>query len=107
VESVSEVSEEQQEQAEQVEQQERPEQPMPSETGEPGGSVVPAKKKRVVKKVLKIDEAAISPRPSYWPIVLALALVVLFMGVILNGILLGVGVVLVAIAIFGWSFEHR
>jgi hypothetical protein len=39
--------------------------------------------------------------------VLALALVVLFMGVILNGILLGVGVVLVAIAIFGWSFEHR
>jgi hypothetical protein len=104
VESVSEVSEEQQEQAEQVEQQERPEQPMPSEAGEP---VVPARKKRVVKKVLKVDEAAISPRPSYWPLVLALALVVLFMGVIFNGILLGIGVVLVVIAIFGWSFEHR
>jgi hypothetical protein len=101
---VSEVSEEQQEQAEQVEPQERLEQPVPSELGEP---VVPARKKRVVKKVLKIDEATISPRPSYWPLVLALALVVLFMGVILNAILLGVGVVLVAIAIFGWSFEHR
>lgn len=101
---MSEVSEEQQEQAEQVEQQERLEQPVQSEIGEP---VVPARKKRVVKKVLKVDEAAISPRPSYWPLVLALALVVLFMGVILNAILLGVGVVLVAIAIFGWSFEHR
>jgi hypothetical protein len=104
---VESVSEEQQEQAEQVGQQERLEQRTPDEIGEPGEPVVPVKKKRIVKKVLKIDEATISPRPSYWPIVLALALVVLFMGVILNGILLGIGVVLVLIAILGWSFEHR
>lgn len=101
------MSEEQQEQAEQVGQQERLEQRTPDEIGDPGEPVVPVKKKRIVKKVLKIDEATISPRPSYWPIVLALALVVLFMGVILNGILLGIGVVLVLIAILGWSFEHR
>jgi cobalamin biosynthesis Mg chelatase CobN len=104
---VESVSKEQQEQAEQVEQQERLEQRTPDETSVSGEPVIPVKKKRVVKKALKIDEATISPRPSYWPIVLALALVVLFMGVVLNVILLGIGVALVAIAILGWSFEHR
>ena len=60
-----------------------------------------------MKRVPKIDEEAISPRQSFWPLALALALVVLLMGAVTNDIILAIGVVFVFIAILGWSFERR
>ena len=99
------VSQEQQEPAKQAEQQDQGELQVSSGMGEP--TVSPSKKKRVVKRVPKIDEEAISPRPSYWPFALALALAVLLVGAITNGIILGIGVALVVIANLGWGFERR
>ncbi len=61
-------------------------------------------KKRVTKKV---SEEAISPHPSYWPLALAAALVVALMGTITHPVVLGIGVVLVIIAIVGWGLERR
>jgi hypothetical protein len=101
------VSQEQQEQEKLLERQEPIAQQMPSETSESAQTAIAPKKKRIVKKVVKIDEAAISPRPSYWPVVLALALVVLLVGSITHIIVLGIGVALVVISILGWSFERR
>ena len=100
------VSQEQQEPANEAEQQNQGELQKADETGEPTASA--PKKKRVVKRVPKIDEEAISPRQSYWPLALALALVVLLMGAVTNSIIvLAIGVVLAIIAILGWSFERR
>ncbi len=99
------VSQEQQEPANEAEQQNQGELQGTDETGEP--TVSAPKKKRVVKRVPKIDEEAISPRQSFWPLALALALVVLLMGAVTNDILLVIGVILVVSAIFGWSFERR
>ncbi len=100
------VSQEQQEPAKEDEQPNQRELQGADETGEP--TVSAPKKKRVVKRVAKIDEAVISPRQSFWPLALALALVVLFMGAITNSIIiLAIGVVLVLVAILGWSFERR
>jgi cytochrome c oxidase subunit IV len=100
------VSQEQQEPAKEVEQRDAGEREAAGEPGEP--TVSPPKKKRVVKRVPKIDEEAISPRQSYWPLALALALVVMLMGAVTNSIsILAIGVVLVCIAILGWSFERR
>ena len=99
------VSQEQQEPAKEAEQQNQGELQGADETGEP--TVSAPKKRRVVKRVPKIDEEAISPRQSFWPLALALALVVLLMGAVTNDIILAIGVVLVLIAIFGWSFERR
>jgi Cytochrome c oxidase subunit IV len=99
------VSQEQQEPANEAEQQNQGELRGTDETGEP--TVSAPKKKRVVKRVPKIDEEAISPRQSFWPLALALALVVLLMGAVTNDIILAIGVVLVLVAIFGWSFERR
>ncbi len=99
------VSQEQQEPANEAEQQNQGELQGADETAEP--TVSAPKKKRVVKRV-KIDEEAISPRQSFWPLALALALVVLLMGAVTNSIIiLAIGVVLVLVAILGWSFERR
>ena len=99
------VSQEQQEPAKEAEQQDQGELQVVGETDEP--TVSAPKKKRVVKRVPSIDEEAISPRQSYWPLALALAVVVLLMGAVTNGIILAIGVVFVFIAILGWSFERR
>ena len=99
------VSQEQQEPAKEAEQQDQGELQVSSETSEP--TVSPPKKKRVVKRVPKIDEEAISPRRSYWPLTLAFALAVLLMGAVTNDIILAIGMVLVVVAILGWSFERR
>jgi hypothetical protein len=100
------VSQEQQEPTNEAEQQNQGELQGADETAEP--TVAAPKKKRVVKRVLKIDEEAISPRQSYWPLALALTLVVLLMGAVTNSIIiLAIGVVLVLVAILGWSFERR
>ncbi len=69
---------------------------------------------QVVKKrpkvPLEVREQKLSPRPSFWPIALALTLVIAFVGVMivnLSPILLGVGVVLTIGAIIGWMLEKH
>jgi hypothetical protein len=99
------VSQEQQEPAKEAEQWDQGELQEASETSEPTAS--PPKKKKVVKRVPKIDEEAISPRQSYWPLTLAFALAVLLLGAVTNGVILAIGLALVVVAILGWSFERR
>lgn len=52
-------------------------------------------------------EQAISPHKSYWPFGLAIALAVMALGVVTYPLILGIGVVLAAIAVIGWGLEHR
>lgn len=59
------------------------------------------------KVPLEVRERNLAPRPSFWPIGLALALVVAFIGVMINPIILAVGVVLVIASIIGWMLEKH
>ncbi len=45
------------------------------------------------------------PAPSYWPLILALALPVTAYGVIYNKILIAVGATMIVLSIFGWALE--
>ena len=47
------------------------------------------------------------PQKSYWPFVLAVALMIAFVGVVVHPILLGIGVVLTALAVIGWGLERH
>src|SRR5581483_1814663 len=91
-------------------QPDRVEQPLQGEGSVSDGApaagsenVVGARKK--VRKV--VSEEAISPHPSIWPLALALALVVLLVGSVTQLLVLGLGALLVAIAIIGWGVERR
>lgn len=92
------------------EQPEEPEQPMQEqamqETQEAQASARKGKK-RVVKKVTEADLQAISPRPSYWPLALAFAIVVFLYGAVGNEYIMGVGAVFVIAAVIGWGLERR
>jgi hypothetical protein len=44
---------------------------------------------------------------SYWPLALAVALMVMLVGLLVNLVVLGIGVVLAAVAIIGWGLERR
>jgi Cytochrome c oxidase subunit IV len=52
-------------------------------------------------------EQTAGPRKSYWPFALAVALMIAFLGVIIHPILLGIGVVLTALAVIGWGLERH
>jgi uncharacterized membrane protein YecN with MAPEG domain len=53
-------------------------------------------------------EQALGPQNSYWPLGLALALIILLLGVITNLVfLLGIGAVLTVAAVIGWGLEQR
>jgi len=54
-----------------------------------------------------VQEEAIKPHLSVWPFTLAVALMVLLMGFITQPIILGIGVVLVIVAVIGWGVERR
>lgn len=54
-----------------------------------------------------VQEEAIKPHLSVWPFTLAVALVILLIGFMTQPIILGVGVVLVIVAIIGWGVERR
>jgi len=54
-----------------------------------------------------VQEEAIKSHLSVWPFTLAVALAVLLMGFITQPIILGVGVVLVIVAVIGWGVERR
>ncbi|MBV9691277.1 MAG: cytochrome c oxidase subunit 4 [Ktedonobacteraceae bacterium] len=73
-------------------------------------ALVEPTRKRSKKKTAVVNEEAIMAlhaRPSPWPLGLALALIVLFIGVMSNTIVLILGLVLVAAAITGWCLERR
>ena len=54
-----------------------------------------------------VQEEAIKPHQSVWPFTLAVALMILLMGFITQPIILGIGVVLVIVAVIGWGVERR
>ena len=69
------------------------------------------KKRRIVKKERQYTAAeleAVSPRPSFWPIVLAFSVVVFLLGAIGNSpILLTAGAVFIVICAIGLGLERR
>jgi hypothetical protein len=65
-------------------------------------------KKRVKKKVRKLTEADVEPpKPSIWPLALAIAIVITMGGAAFNPIFLGIGGVLILICVAGWILERR
>ncbi len=66
-------------------------------------------KKNLSKPTAKAtQEQALGPQKSYWPLGLALALIILLLGIITNLIfLVGIGVVLTVAAVIGWGLEQR
>ena len=77
------------------------------EASAPEASATPRKKRTKKKAEEPFDEKAASPRPSYWPIVLAFSLCVMFLGVAWHPIMMGIGVVMVITSLIGWSLERR
>ncbi len=63
--------------------------------------------KKRAKKAPEVMEAELMPRPSIWPILLALSVAILLGGFAFNLIILGVGVVLVIVSTLGWNLERR
>ncbi|MBE3559109.1 MAG: cytochrome c oxidase subunit 4 [Ktedonobacteraceae bacterium] len=62
--------------------------------------------KRDKKKVTRIvTEEEISPRPSFWPLLLALSICVLAVGLMFHPVILGIGAVLVLVSAIGWARE--
>lgn len=64
----------------------------------------PRKKERITKLT---PEQAIGPHKSVWPFALAVALLVLLIGLMIHPIVLGIGALLTIAAIIGWGFEKR
>ena len=59
------------------------------------------------RRIEAVSEEEITPRPSYWPLALAVALVFLLLGTISHPIVMAVGAILVIGCIIGWSIERR
>lgn len=79
-----------------------------AQNGQVPESPVPVKKRPKVS--LEVREQQLAPKPSFWPIALALTLIIAFIGVMIvntTPILLIVGVVLVIIAVIGWMTEKH
>jgi len=55
----------------------------------------------------KISQEALGSHTSYWPFALAVALIIVLLGIMTHPILFSVGVVLVAAAAIGWGLEKR
>ncbi|GCE14390.1 aa3-type cytochrome oxidase subunit IV [Tengunoibacter tsumagoiensis] len=64
-------------------------------------------KKRVKKKGRLVSVDEILPKPSYWPVFLAFAVAALLFGCVSNPYMLGVGIILVIVAVLGWTLERR
>ncbi len=64
-------------------------------------------KKSSRRKGRWVNAEEIIPRPSYWPLALAVSLIVLLLGLIIHPIVLGVGVVLIIASVIGWMLERR
>jgi Flp pilus assembly protein TadB len=70
-------------------------------------AATPRKRRKKKAEAAPFDENAASPRPSYWPIVLAFSLCVMFLGVAWHPIMMGIGAVLVITSLIAWSLERR
>ena len=44
---------------------------------------------------------------SYWPLALAVTLCIVLLGIIVNMIILGIGIVLAIVVVIAWSLERR
>jgi uncharacterized membrane protein YecN with MAPEG domain len=66
-------------------------------------------KKNLRKPAAKAtQEQALGPQKSYWPLGLALTLIIFLLGIITNLVfLVGIGVVLTVAAVIGWGLEQR
>ena len=62
---------------------------------------------RPTKGVKALREQDFHSYSSYWPLALALAMIIALVGVMTSPIVLGIGVVLIAVAIIGWGLERR
>src|SRR6266700_7063633 len=67
----------------------------------------PPRAKKRKRKQEPVSEEKIMPRPSYWPLALAIALVIMLFGTIAQPIVMVVGAILVIGSIIGWSLERR
>jgi hypothetical protein len=72
---------------------------------QPTGETPQKKGKKRKERWVSIEE--ISPKPSYWPLVLTVSMSVLLMGVVTHPIVIGVGALLIIISIMGWMLERR
>jgi fatty acid desaturase len=59
------------------------------------------------RRKLEAQERELAPKRSFWPIAVALALLITLVGVIVGPIMMIVGVVLLIGAIIGWMLEIR
>jgi hypothetical protein len=66
-----------------------------------------SKKARNKLKNSEALEQTDGPQKSYWPFALAVALMIAFVGVVVHPIVLGIGVVLTALAVIGWGLERH
>jgi hypothetical protein len=58
------------------------------------------------KRARVVREEALRPNTSLWPFALAVAIVVILVGVMTNPVVLGLGAALVVAAVIGWSLER-
>ena len=79
---------------------------MADESGQDKKQSEQAAKKRP-QVPLEVQEQKLMPRPSFWPFILALMLVVAFVGVMTSPIILALGVILTIAAIIGWMLEKH
>jgi cytochrome c oxidase subunit 1 len=47
------------------------------------------------------------PQPSFWPLVLAFSIMLIAIGILSTLIISAIGIILLLVAIFGWTFENR
>lgn len=50
---------------------------------------------------------AVDAKKSYWPFALSFAILISMIGIVTHPIVLGIGVVLIIIAIIGWGLEYH
>ncbi len=83
----------------------QPETPEGIEESQP--PLVAYDKKRGKKKGRLVSTEEVMPKPSYWPLALAVSFVVLSMGIIISWVVIVVGAILMIASAIGWSLERR
>jgi hypothetical protein len=83
----------------------QPETPEGIEESQP--PLVASGKKRRKKKGRLVSVEEIMPKPSYWPLALAISFVILSLGIIISWIVIAVGAILMIVSIMGWALERR
>ncbi|MGH2496624.1 MAG: aa3-type cytochrome oxidase subunit IV [Ktedonobacteraceae bacterium] len=67
-------------------------------------------KKRLPKRDRLSSEQmaqAVDAKKSYWPFALSFAILISMIGIVTHPIVLGIGVVLIVVAIIGWGLEYH